>query len=1647
MKRYIGVFLLLLFCLGGYMVVSKDYFFDTKNPEKFVKDVVGYLKSQENKKAQKAAKNFQKHWDQSQMTPKQQKMFIHFSKLLRDKRYQVYPYMTDALDAIYYGTNNQELQGAKVDTLIFTMYKTVKNYDKRIGQRFITTMKNFMNNRALFMSDKFNLYATKGSFKIRFVDEEANVLEGEEELDIEHADSFEELDESAEEMAEKWNGLEEEGNVDEEVEDDEYNDDEYNDDEEIENEDGYDESLLAGNESIGYVEPTPHLQEGPVIDLTGVDLVFLTRHDSTAIKRTNGSITMNDYIFMGEGGEINWTMAGLAPDVKGNFKKYKFKANVAHLTAEGFTLNYPSKITEPVEGIFELASKKHTSNGNTDFPRFMSYEANVEIKDLGENIKYNGGFSLRGASVYSSSVNGGNGTIEVMSQGELKFRSKAQHFVLSDSIIHAEPASIVIYQGNDSIFHPGVLLDFNRNTEDLKIYREKSHFKYSPYVDTYHEMDMDIDAIYWNLSDTVMNFTMVNARQLIPAYFDSKDNYQLQKYVQLKGIYPFHALQMAVNYGERKRKRAFYAADLAEEYKQKESQVRGAMVGLMRRGYIAYNTSTGYIFLKEKAFHYVESRKGKKDYDQISIKAISPGSGSHARLNLNSNELKVKGVDQVTVSDSLGVYFQPNERELTVKEDRDMEFNGTVFTDVYVFKGEHFKMSYDTFSIKLTKIDSIQFSVAEIDTITGEEIGRRKLDNQLTYASGTLYIDDPNNKSGKEHNAQYPYFEATQGAYVYFLNVLDQAYDSTIFYKVPPFRTDSMGGSTEAATTFNGTFHSGGIFPVIEQELKAMPDYSLGFIHQVPEEGYPLYEGDGRFFGELSMTSQGLRGKGKIKYLNTELESDDFIFYMDSVVTRGTITRTEIGNNPLVADSITYPGVSVHDYALKWLPRKDSMLISNNEEKISLYDSTSVFDGTMIVSKKGMFGIGHCLFEGAEIHSNDFTFHDIDFGAHDAEFDILSNIEGQPALRSQGVKIDVDLKESVAHFSPEEEGKASNEFPSLYYKSSLDQGTWNMEEHTVIMTVPEGMEDISKSYLYSTHPDEDSLAFSARKVIYSMDSLTLDVQGIPYINVGEARIVPGNNEVFINQEERMRPFSDAVITIDTLNQYHRLFDGNIEVLSRSRFEGQATYAYRNIQGDTLPIKFNKFELVEEKLSRKKTITYTLATGHVFEQDSFLIGPRMQYKGQATMYSNKRLLDLEGEIKIKLKGTVSQPDWLVYENKEDIDEIRIDLENQPEPQNGKTRYVGLHFSSSYRTYYGTFVGPKTAERDFTVFSATGTAIYDEKHDQFDVGPLLRLREDSLGNKQYEGGVFIYNEGEDMFDYDGNFKLLLQTSNSKEGIALDFAGHGKNKILDTTLSLKGMGFIQYDIPALAYDAMGLDVKNMSAGLSLPPALDNDGMTDTLYANIANLSDEKTVRKYIEKSKVAYVPLNTASKEFSKGILLSHVNLEWSKKHKSWYSTGKIGISGIGKHDINSEVTGYLEVKPSADNNKVVLYLELEEGYWYYFTFHKNKLETVGYKQEYNDAISSKAKEQKYDEYALLLGEERQARRFVRRFREVYWGDTLQQSEEIEDSFEEESEEAVEEESPVEEESVEEEESLEDVLSTEEESEEAVEEESPV
>ena len=64
----------------------------------------------------------------------------------------------------------------------------------------------------------------------------------------------------------------------------------------------------------------------------------------------------------------------------------------------------------------------------------------------------------------------------------------------------------------------------------------------------------------------------------------------------------------------------------------------------------------------------------------------------------------------------------------------------------------------------------------------------------------------------------------------------------------------------------------------------------------------------------------------------------------------------------------------------------------------------------------------------------------------------------------------------------------------------------------------------------------------------------------------------------ILENAKIGTLKNTTIILDTLNGYHRLTEGVVDIISRKEFSGQATYQYVNFLNDTFAIKMTDFHL-------------------------------------------------------------------------------------------------------------------------------------------------------------------------------------------------------------------------------------------------------------------------------------------------------------------------------------------------------------------------------------------------------------------------------------------------------------------------------------
>src|SRR5690606_11191603 len=134
-------------------------------------------------------------------------------------------------------------------------------------------------------------------------------------------------------------------------------------------------------------------------------------------------------------------------------------------------------------------SVRRPASRPASYPRFISITNNAKITNLGENISYKGGFSLAGLTAASNALDESLSTITVNLGGAPKFRAMAKSYAFGDSIIVSKLAAITIYQGKDSVSHPGMKLKYNKNNQMLTLLQDDGGLRNAVFFDSYHKIE------------------------------------------------------------------------------------------------------------------------------------------------------------------------------------------------------------------------------------------------------------------------------------------------------------------------------------------------------------------------------------------------------------------------------------------------------------------------------------------------------------------------------------------------------------------------------------------------------------------------------------------------------------------------------------------------------------------------------------------------------------------------------------------------------------------------------------------------------------------------------------------------------------------------------------------------------------------------------------------------------------------------------------------------------------------------------------------------------------------------------------------------------------------------------------------------------
>ncbi len=1442
--------------------------------------------------------------------------------------------LREFLEILQLAKEKRDFDAAAMKNLTYAMRKATEQYDRIEIQNYIKALHTFMAENAIYKDRYQSISVQNGTYEILFNEENY----GQEEVIVyTPAKSV-----SVEELKARARGE-------------------------------YVEPEAPPTDKMNDALPEMYPEMGAVIYIKRGDLVFASSQDTFQITGIEGYFLLDQKMFRGQDGMVDWSNFDLAPnEMKARLSNYEFGINQREFKFKNVLFSQPDKIDEPVSGELSLNIRPSRNERGT-YPRFTSYTADTPVKGLGSaKLTFTGGITYEGTNFYSRSAYEETSTVEGRLDGEIGFRSRSKDFVFNaeDSILTSKDAELTIYHQGDSIFHPAIGFSYDYKADLMEVETSVPGYKTTPFRSSFYNVDISGDMLTWDLNADSLDIAINSARADVPLMIESKDFYSNEKFQDMAQIFSFHPLIMAVNmsknYGG-----TFYTSQMARDKNLDEGLVKKTMELLMARGMVKYDRTSGLVEVLEKGFHYEESGSKNPYYDDILIPSII-GNAPNATLNFKDSVLTVRGVQRFLVSDSLDVVIAPRDGEIKILKNRDVEFNGSLDAGNFQFNGSGFKLKYDSFYVDMEKIDFIKL---QIEVSRGK---REALSNQLVSTSGKIQINKFDNKSSLKSLPEYPIFTSFESANVYFVgdDILKGAYDSTVYFDIPPFEIDSVANEDPSKYEFKGVFSTGDILPDFKEGLRLMQDKSFGFAHAIPDSGYNLYETGGRLFGELRLDKKGITSPGQIEYLTGSFDVELSTLFLDSLVTpRGIKATLQEG----FVDTVSYPSMQAEAYSMSWLARRDSMVMTNldRNKPFQLFDKRAQLKGEMTLRKGGLFGAGEMNIEGAKLMSDSIAFKSQSFEASHSTLTLAAPNSRKPILSTDNARIDFDVANDIAAISPEIVGSASLEFPFAQFKTSIPSAIWDVKAKMVTMSKPDDI-PIEQSFFYSTNKRLDSLAFNGTDGFYDIEKKELNVKGIPFIKVADAKITPEGSELTILENSRIEKLQNAVIIIDTANSYHRLYNAEIEILSRTSFRGRGTYELINAVQDTFSIEFDQFRFVK---SDEINGPHTMSSGVVNAASNIRISPGFIYQGEVTMYAYKKALELKGSVKLELGKIKERNIWIEYASNDDIQEVVIPFD-QALTSDGFPLNAGIHFDLR-RTPYMSFITEKRdpADDDFFV-PRGGNLFYDAEEEAYKIENAQKSQSPDV---YLAGSMFSYNEFTQNVSFEGKLNFL----SGERANNIQAAGKGFGNLDSANYELDATLVMSFGLPVEGLAAMGQNLKEMGEQLGVPRA--HQDRSDMIY-RVAEFIGNDATTAWDRSYETVPVPLAAATEtgELIKDLVISKVHLKWSKQSKAFYSVGKIGVSNVSNIDLNMELDGFVEIRKTPEGDIITVLLEMTDGTWYHFTYDGFSFGSFSSNEMYNATVmNSNNGKTKIGAFKVFMTTIEEITRWGADFKKLYYG----------------------------------------------------------
>ncbi len=1337
-------------------------------------------------------------------------------------------------------------------------------------------------------------------------------------------------------------------------------------------------ALLYEQNALKASKTTSWLVESPKMALKYADnivtatfpnasLKAVSRADSIEVVQTSGVFYPLTQKWEGEKGQISWLELGMSDAVYAKLEKYSVDLKKNELDCPVAYLNHPDFFgTQSIKG--DLKDKLMSSRKSADnFPKFSSVDQNLSIPALGPGIKFKGGFQLNGKTVTGYSKDKNNkARIEIYDDKEklaLKAQSKSFNFKLGSRMI-AEGVEVELPLSQGSITHPSADLRYDFSNKRIQLSRGKKGSNRNPFYSTFHNVMIGTEKLTWDLGQDSIFFnknTLSMGGVKKDNIYESNEFFSEGAYRKIQNIAtknPIAILNIIYNEYQTKTIDAIeFATKMNPRFNVKSAQ--SLIYELVEKGFIKFDPETEMMEIQDKALHYADAARKKVDYDGVSIRSYTDRTSAVMNLKQN-NAIVIDEVKVMEFSSKNKVAIQPINKQVVLKKDRDIDFDGRVFAGISNYEGKDFHFLYQPYQIKMDSIRYMDIFKFEGRRDEKENPVAYSINSRIEHIQGVVDIDAPGNKSGVKETPEMPAFRSTGPGYIYYdtEESLKGIYKRDSFYfELDKFTLAPLGDYRTYDLNFDGTMHSSEIFPPFKEKVTLQEeDQSLGFVAKTPGDGFTAYRNKGKFKGTLTLNNKGFYGNGNVRYLNASVNSESIRLRPKELVCDANVfSLEEQRTTPEI------PQVRGQDISIQWKPYQDSMYIKPKAGQFDLYtEGIHTMKGNLILTPGGVFGSGTFDWGKAAMTADLLLFGAKSVMADTCNLRIrAADAAGKLAFDTKNVNGKIDFDKNIGNFKSNST-EITTTMPYNQYKTSMDEFAWDMNKGTIAFKSKPGA---SASFL-SIHPEQDSLIFEGKTAEYDYKNSTLKVDGVEFVQSADALIYPGDGKVAIEANAVMTTLENAKIVASKENKNHVINRATVNIKGKKDYTASGFYEYN------LANRKQEFELQNitgsriGKGARSEKTTATRASGEIAEDDNFYIDHKLKYRGSITLSSDSKDLMFDGFAQLDA-ALLSYRPWWSLKSKGDKKDLAVRFD-EPKSIDGQPVRAGLYLSRETAQLYPSIMAPLYFRKDRDILDTRGILKYNEKKEEFIMGDSTKILA-----KGIRGNLLSFNAKTGKIYAEGDFTLgqgLKYMQIKAAGRAFtkmipaqkDTLNGFDTPIINTGVDVDFMVGIDFPFPEKVLQIMVNDIANSSFDYKDVELANNDLNQKAAASFITKEKDYELAMKSLASKKTFELP-----KRDQHTIFLNKLPMFWDTDYQSFISKkGMIGIGSINGIKINGLLEAYVEFKmPSNLSDGFYLYIQLpQNGNFYYFAYKNNVMSAVSSNGRFTDAVVNMKKKER-------------------------------------------------------------------------------------